>query len=140
MEQEQYYVVLARTRPLTSRNLKSNKFIEITLQGIDTGHRYKTYVDPSFRNYKFWADVIGLLDAGRASIVNFSKLKFTDADHTTIDADCRPTFYKSGNIDELTAECDAVQVSRTQPQPKQVLTKSKITREDLFQDLFEVVR
>ena len=140
IEKSQYYVVLARTRPIASRNLKSNRFIEITLQGVDTGFRYKTYIDPTFRNYNLWRDVIELLDQGRSSIVSFSYAKFTDQDHTTIDADCRPMFYRSGDCDELQRECDQYQVER---KPKLVVVtpkKPQVTREDLFNDLFEVVK
>lgn len=138
MEQEQYYVVLSRTRPVSSRNLKSTKFIEITLQGVDTGYRYKTYVDPTFRNYKFWSEIITLLDAGRASIVNFNKLKFTDVEKINIDADCRPVFYKSAGIEELTAECDQYQVLRNKDKVEQIAVKIQAQSRDLFDDLFEI--
>ena len=87
----QEFVAYAIEKPRDSKSFKSGRFYKIELLGLTDCYDYNTFIDPEFRNYKHWRDVIDLLLEGHSAIISFDRLRFSNNNGYTIDADCKPT-------------------------------------------------
>ena len=135
----QDFVAYAIEKPRDSKSLKSGRFYKIELLGLTDCWDYNTFIDPEFRNYKHWQDVIDLLLAGHSAIISFDKLRFSNNNGYTIDADCKPNLE---DANPLAATVKIVNEFRKYRPGEEVQKIRKIkqrvakTRRDIAADVF----
>jgi hypothetical protein len=139
----QDFVAYAIEKPRDSKSLKSGRFYKIEFLGLTDCLDYNTFIDPEFRNYKHWQDVIDLLLAGHSAIISFDKLHFSNGNGYTIDADCKPILEDANPlaatvkiVDEFRKYRAGEQVQKIRKVKQRVAKNKKEIAADVFNNLF----
>lgn len=81
------------------------ELIEIEFGGVKTQHLYRTWIDPTYLNFKNWAQIIEAYNNGYTGII-VDKLKYKDQEKRLVNADSKP--YIVRQTDESTLACELV--------------------------------